>query len=521
MKVLLVNPESPVTLLSLNHAVRFVSEKTILPPLGLLTVAAMLPTSWEKRLVDLATTDMEDRDILWADYVFVGGMDVQKESARQVINRCKKLGATVVGGGPLFTEYYETFGDVDHLVLGEAEVTLSPFLKDLEEGCPKPMYTPDRWADVHETPVPLWELIDVTQYGVLSVQRSRGCPNNCEFCDVAERFGRRVRTKTTAQVLNELERLYALGWRREVFFVDENFTGSNVKEDVLPAIIDWVKQRHHPFSFCGQVPISLADDEELLHLMGEAGFEGVFVGIETPCRESLAECNKVQNLNRDLVASVQKIQRSGMQVQGGFILGFDSDPPDIVDDLIQFIQQSGIVTAMVGVLYASPGTRLHERLAREDRLLESVYGDNKDFAINIIPKMGVENLVNGYQKVLRTIYSPDYYYARVRTFLKIYRPLHKAQNRPNWRDIRAFFRSIWCLGVIDEGRALYWKLFFWGLRHPRDLRLAIILAVLGFHFRRVVADSGDMQSFTSLPIADNCRIPSRKYGVVQAKVAPV
>jgi radical SAM superfamily enzyme YgiQ (UPF0313 family) len=487
---LLVNPETPVTFWGLKHALKFMSRKALLPPLGLLTVAAMLPERWEKKLVDLGVTTLDDRDIRWADYVFVGGMSVQRASARSVIDRCKELRAKVVMGGPLVTVYHEEFDDVDHLVLGEAEVTLPFFLRDLAEGQPQHIYQSDRWADMHETPAPLWDLADVNQYGMLPVQYSRGCPFDCDFCDVTVLFGHRMRTKTAESVLRELDRLYALGWRREVFFVDDNFIGNrqNLKQEVLPAITDWMDRHRYPFSFYTQTSLNLADDDELMHLLAQAGYECVFIGIETVGDEGFVECNKVQNRHRDLVASVHKIQRFGMQVQGGFILGFDSDPPSVFDDMIDFIQRSGIVTAMVGLLLAPRGTQLYERMARENRLLHNPSGDNTDGYTNFVPKMGLAELRGGYRKVVGTLYRQDRFYERIWQFLQTYEPVHKTRLGYGWKDARRFFSCVYCLGIKDGGRRQFWRLLFWALRHPRDLHLVLLLAVMGYHFRQVFAD---------------------------------
>jgi radical SAM superfamily enzyme YgiQ (UPF0313 family) len=490
MRILLVNPETPVTFWSLKHALKFMSRKALLPPLGLLTVAAMLPEEWEKKLVDMGVTTLEDEDIRWADYVFLGGMSVQSDSARAVIDRCKALGAKIVAGGPLYTVFHEDFDDVDHLVLGEAEVTLPRFLQDLEAGRPQHMYRSDEWADMHVTPAPLWELADVSQYGMLPLQYSRGCPFDCDFCDVTVLFGHKMRTKTPESILHELDRLYALGWRREVFFVDDNFIGNRkkLKAEALPAITDWMERHRYPFSFYTQTSINLADDDELMHMLAQAGFGCVFIGIETVGEDGFVECNKVQNRNRDLVESVHRIQRFGMQVQGGFILGFDSDPPSIFDDMIDFIQRSGIVTAMVGLLLAPRGTKLYERMAREDRLLHYSSGDNTDGCTNFVPKMGLAKLRGGYRKVVGTLYSQERFYERVWQFLETYRPVHKSQLSHNWQDARSFFSCVYCLGIKDEGRRQFWRLLLWALRHPRDLHLVMLLAVMGYHFRQVFAD---------------------------------
>jgi radical SAM superfamily enzyme YgiQ (UPF0313 family) len=492
MKILLVNPDIPLTFWSFKNALKFISKKAVIPPLGLLTVAAMLPREWETKLVDMTTTKLRDRDIQWADYVFITAMLIQQKSADQIIERCREIGAKVVVGGPLFTSLPEQYVHVDHLVLKEAELTLPLFIKDLQEGCPRKVYNTHEKADLHQTPIPLWNLIKRKKYAMMCIQYSRGCPFGCDFCDVTTLFGHKIRTKTTKQVLDELESLYALGWRDEVFFVDDNFIGnkSRVKTELLPAVIDWMRRRKYPFSFNTQASINLADDEELMALMVQAGFDCVFIGIETPNEDSLIECNKVQNKGRDLVACVKKIQRSGMQVQAGFILGFDSDKPSAFDALIQFIQKSGVVTAMVGLLNAPRGTKLYHRLMMENRLSEAATGDNTNFSMNFVPKMGIEDLLKGYKKVVSTIYSPRNYYERVLTFLRDYKPGKNNRVRFRFCDVKAFLRSTWRLGIIGKGRLAYWKLIFWSLRSPRYLHLAVTLAICGFHFRTMFESYG-------------------------------
>jgi len=491
MKVLLVYPEYPNTFWSFKYALKFISKKASFPPLGLLTMAAMLPKEWEKKLVDMTATTLSDRDIRWADYVFISAMSIQKESAKKVIAKCKRSGARIVAGGPLFTTGYEDFGDVDHLVLNEAEITLPHFLEDLKEGHPKHIYTSNEWADIKKTPIPLWELADMKKYASMCIQYSRGCPFNCEFCDVTLLFGHKVRIKTKDQILAELEGLYSQGWRGGVFVVDDNFIGNKakLKKEILPTMIGWMEKRKHPFFFNTQVSINLSDDEELMQLMVQAGFDSVFVGIETPNEESLTECSKLQNKNRDLIACVKKIQRFGLQVQGGFIVGFDSDPLSIFERLIAFIQKSGIVTAMVGLLNAPRGTRLYQRLVKEDRLLKDISGDNTDLSTNFIPRMNYEALINGYKRILRTIYSPNHYCERILTLLINFKPLQKKKFQFHLYHIKAFLKSIWFLGIREKGRVYYWKLLFWSLfRRPQLFPMAVTFAIYGFHFRKIFGD---------------------------------
>jgi radical SAM superfamily enzyme YgiQ (UPF0313 family) len=487
MKILLVYPEFPDTFWSFKHALKFIHKKAASPPLGLLTVAAMLPPEWEKRLVDLNVTKLTPKDLAWADYVFISAMIVQREAARTLIARCKEVGAKVVAGGPLFTMEHEQFPEVDHCVLNEAELTLPLFLEDLANGCAQPLYATTEYPDIHQTPAPLWQLANLKHYDTVSIQFSRGCPFSCDFCNVTALLGHRPRTKTAAQIIAELDSLYARGWRKSIFFVDDNFIGNKkqIKSEILPALIEWRKGKiGMPFST--EASINLADDPELLRLMTQAGFDTVFVGIETPNEASLAECSKNQNKGRDLVESVKLLQRAGLQVQGGFIVGFDNDPLSIFQQQIDFIQKSGIVTAMVGLLQAPPGTRLYERMQKEGRLVSEMSGDNVDGSTNIIPMMGLEPLREGYRKLLAQIYAPQFYYERVLTFLREYHP-PEIRVHLELQSILALWRSIYQLGIRGVERAHYWRLFFWTLfRRPRLFHLAITLAIMGFHFRQVV-----------------------------------
>ncbi|MGD9057500.1 MAG: B12-binding domain-containing radical SAM protein [Desulfobacterales bacterium] len=485
MKTLLLYPSFPDTFWSFKHALKFIHKRSAFPPLGLLTVAAMLPANWSKRLIDLNVTPLTEKDMAWADCVFVSAMAVQRESARNTITRCKKAGLKVVAGGPLFTDEHKAFEDVDHFVLNEAELTLPSFLSDLEGACPQRVYQTSEFADLSQTPPPLWHLIDMKRYAAMSIQFSRGCPFNCDFCNITALLGHRPRHKTAAQIITELDGLYGLGWRGNIFFVDDNFISNKkyLQNELLPALIEWQKDKRS-IRFNTEASVNLADDRSLMKMMVAAGFDSVFIGIETPAEEGLAECNKKQNKGRNLVESVRRIHRTGLQVQGGFIVGFDSDTPSIFQRQIDFIQKSGIVTAMVGLLNAPPGTRLHNRLKKEGRLAGLV-SCNTDGTTNIIPRMDLKALSDGYKSIMGHIYSPKFYYERVRTFLKEYKA-PEAKLPYSIHDLMAFLRSCIRLGIIGKERFQYWKLLLWTLRkRPELLPLAITFAIYGHHFRKV------------------------------------
>ncbi len=490
MKILLVYPEIPLTFWGFNNALKFVSKKSAEPPLGLITIAAMLPEEWEKKLIDMNVQPLKDKDILWADYVFLSGMNVHIKSFKEVIYRANKLGVKIVAGGPLATTEYQNFLGVDYFILNEAEITFPLFLKDLKNGVPKHIYTSTEFPDISLTPVPRWDLLQIKKYATMSIQYSRGCPYDCEFCSITMLNGRRPRVKKKEQFLGELNRLYSLGWRGDVSIVDDNFIGNKriLKKELLPALINWSKEKNYPFRFITEVSVNLSDDEELTRMLVEAGVFNVFVGIETPNDESLIECGKSQNLRRDLVASIKKLQYSGLIVSGGFIVGFDNDHPDIFNRQINFIQKSGIVTAMVGLLNAPRGTKLYKRLKSENRLIENITGNNVDGTINFIPKMNYPELLKGYSNILNTIYSQEGYYERIKQFLLNYKLPSWNSYRLNFTDVKAFLKLIWKLGIIEKGRIYFWKLLFTSLfKYPKKFSVALTFAVYGFHFRKVVA----------------------------------
>jgi len=488
MKILLVSPATPDTFWSYKHALPFVSKRAAFPPLGLLTVAAMLPDDWQLRLVDLNVTRLADAAIEWADYVFISAMIVQEASARGVAARSAALGKPVIAGGPLFTTGHHRFPEIPHFVVGEAEGIMPRLLSDLTAGCLRPIYQDPEKPQLGDTPVPRWDLINLRHYASMSVQFSRGCPFNCEFCDIVAMYGRVPRVKTPAQMLAELDALVDAGWKSGIFIVDDNFIGHKARvKELLRALIEWRARRKVRLPFITEASLNLVDDPELLELMVAAGFKSVFIGLETPDEQSLAECAKFQNSSRDLVAAVREIQNAGLQVLGGFIVGFDHDSPSIFERQWRFIQDAGVVTAMVGLLNALPQTRLYARLKEEGRLLGESTGNNLDAVLNFIPKLDRETLLTGYRELVQRLYAPQAYYRRALTFLREYRE-RGPRARFRWRDLRALLRSFWVVGVRNRGRREYWKYFAKALLlYPRAFGEAMHLAIVGHHFRRVAA----------------------------------
>ncbi|MFX1382888.1 MAG: B12-binding domain-containing radical SAM protein [Promethearchaeota archaeon] len=522
MKILLIYPKYPKTFWSYSDVLKIIDKKAIFPPLGLLTVASMLPEEWEKKLVDCNVNDLTDADLIWADMVFISAMIVQKDNVYSILMRCSALNKTVVVGGPLFSAIPQDFEDmgISHFVLNEAEITLPLFLKDLEEGKAKKMYHSSERPDLKNTPIPMWSLIDFNDYYSALIQYSRGCPFNCEFCDIIVMNGRVPRTKSPKQIINELQAIYDLDFRGMVFFVDDNFIGN--KKDtklLLPKIIEWQQERDYPFNFFTESSLNLSEDTELMELMSEANFTNVFLGIETPSYDSLKECGKFQNIKIDLVESIRTIQEHGMQVMGGFILGFDKDPEDIFDAMIEYIQKTGIVTAMVGLLTALPGTRLWHRLKEEGRLIPGCTGENTDVVTNINPLMGMENLVNGYIHVLKTIYNPKNYYKRIETLLDHLKlnptVLNWDENTSNkkkkiqYGDSMMVLRIIWEIVIKSHNRFRFLRLLVRTLRKRPELRyIAAELAIYGHHFeknmKKVVKNKPNINN---LPIPQS--IPSK------------
>ncbi len=498
MRILMVYPEFPDTFWSFKHALKFINRKINNPPLGLMTISSLLPATWEKRLVDMNIKPLTNRDIDWCDMVFISAMDVQRGSVHKIITKIKERNKPIVAGGPMFSGPIEDFPQIDTFIKNEGEITLPLFLADLESGeSVKKVYSTTEYADIRNSPLPDLSILNLDNYDTMSVQLSRGCPFHCDFCNVTALLGHVPRLKTVAQIIAELDQLYAAGWRRNVFFVDDNFIGNKrfIKEEILPALIEWHKNKPG-FRYITEASINMADDPELLDLMAKAGFVDVFIGIETPNPASLVECNKKQNSQRDLIRNINVIQNHGMHVMAGFIVGFDSDTTDIFDQMITFIQESGIVTAMVGLLQAPFGTRLYERLLNEGRIISEMSGDNADGTTNIATKIQPEDLKNGYFRIMESIYSPELLYPRIKTFLRQFQPVQQRIGL-RFNEILAFFRTIIRMGLNFKEARYYWNLFFWTIGHDvKKIPMAITLVIYGYHFRTITKQNKKLLAVT-------------------------
>lgn len=472
MRVLLVYPEMPDTFYAMKHFMEVVDKKAAYPPLGLLTVASMLPSSWEKKLADLNVAALKEEDLKWADYVFLSAMNVQEESVGEIIKQCKDVGVKIVAGGTLFTHEHYRFPAVDHFVLNEAEITLPLFLTDLEKGELKHIYKTSEFADVTTSPLPAFDLIDKSDYLYDIIQYSRGCPYMCDFCDVTALLGRRPRTKTAEQIIEELDAINDDGHTQLVLFADDNLIGNKriLKAELLPALIEWRKKTQPSFYFATQLTVNLADDEELMQKLIDAGFRHIFIGIETPSEESLKVSHKTQNLKKNLLTTIHHIHSKGFIISGGFIVGFDTDDASIFKRQVQFIQESGIPLPIVNILKAPPGTDLYKRMRIEQRL-------SKPFAFtegdtNIIPVMDPVELYDGFIDVIDSIYTPEGSYQRLRKFFETYsfpKNTLKIKEKLSWAQVKMALLIMYRLGVVDSNRKYFWKMISWSLFNNRKM----------------------------------------------------
>jgi radical SAM superfamily enzyme YgiQ (UPF0313 family) len=462
-------------------------------PLGLMTLAALLPQHWEFKLIDENVEPLLDEHLEWAEIVCTGGMLPQQKGMLKIIERAHKHNLPVVLGGPDPTTQPNIYKAADYLVTREGEDTIPMFLKDLKKGVKKGVYISDGMADITKSPVPRYDLINFKNYIHVGIQYNRGCPFVCEFCDIIELYGRKPRTKTNEQIIAELDTLYKLGYRGHIDFVDDNFIGNknNVKK-VLPEIYKWSKEHKFPFYFTTEASINLADDEKLLEMMQDCDFRFVFIGIETPDEDLLVEMGKRQNVNKPIKESILKIYQHGMVVNGGFIMGFDNEKTTIAKSMIEFIQETGITLAMLGTLYALPNTQLTRRLRKEGRLFEE--GSNPDeetgidqlsSGLNFLTKRPRLDILRDYSKVVDYIYNPKRYFERV-----IYTALNIKVNykfKPTLGESLKYFRSfLRVTGKLGFNRVTgynYWKMIFLVLiKNIKGIEAAVNLAAMYIHF---------------------------------------
>ena len=492
IKVLMVWPRFPASFWSLGEVMEIIPERSLVPPLGLITVAALCPKQWEIRLVDLAFEELSDEDLLWANLVMISAMEVQREEVRQILERASKLSRRTMIGGPYASSEPEVLLPLaDHVVVGEPDEIFQEIATDLEAGSARRLYRVTEKPDVSRTPVPRFDLLALKKYSSMSVQFSRGCPFTCDFCDIITLYGRRPRTKSPAQLIGELDALLQLGWRKEVFVVDDNFIGNHKAALELARELErWQRRNQYPFGFFTEASIDLASRSDLLDAMVKANFCRVFIGIETPSVESLKESKKFQNLRRDPLDCIRFIQQRGLWVMGGFIVGFDHDPPDIFDRQIDFIERAAIPWAMAGVLQAPPTTPLYERMKSEGRLVQASPEPSNFSPPNFRTVLPLSELLSGTKRMMLTLYDPRRFYKRVFDSLERWQvqPEQQATALSSLYMLRVVFKSVWRQGVLSGYRRAYWHflgrlMMRWGL-NPHKRRFGFELALSGHHFIR-------------------------------------
>jgi len=508
--ILLVYPEVPGnTYWSFKYALKFIRKKSNMPPLGLLTIAALFPETCRLKLIDLNVATLDDADIAWADAVFISAMIVQRVSMEAVVNRCRKAGKTIVAGGPYVTSCHDEIEGVDHLLPGEIDDTFADFLEDLDRGTARPVYPMPEHPDISRRPLPRFDLLDMDAYGSMAVQYSRGCPFHCEFCDIWTVYGNRPRLKAADSLIAELDALYRLGWKGAVFLVDDNFIGNRrrVKSELLPSLQAWQETHGRPFHFFTEASINMAGDNALLHSMREAGFNQVFIGIETPSRKGLAETGKIQNLKVDMAAAIRTIQSYGIEVLAGFIVGFDNDTPDIFDRQIEFIEKNAIPKAMIGLLEALPGTPLHRRLKAEGRLLNTSDGNNTHaMRTNFRTIMDPDTLKEGYRKILAHLYDPRLknYFGRCNRLLDAIEYRDRFQRSIGAEEVRILLTSLFRQPFTPYGLQ-YMKYITRNLLRNRDLFAEVVaLSICGHHFHTITQQTLKKEKVAAL-LDETCR----------------
>ncbi|MFL0741767.1 MAG: B12-binding domain-containing radical SAM protein [Prochlorococcus sp.] len=486
MRTLFIYPKFPKTFWSYEKILELVNRKVLLPPLGLVTVAALLPQEWEMKLVDRNVREINEVEWQWAELVVISGMIVQKDDMQQQIADAKRRGLTVAVGGPFASSTPEApeLDLADFKVLDEGEITLPMFLEAIQSGKTSGRFSAEGdKPDVTETPIPRFDLLNLDAYDSMSVQFSRGCPFNCEFCDIIVLYGRIPRTKTPEQLIAELQTLYDLGWRRSIFLVDDNFIGNKRNAKLLlKAIRQWQEEKGYPFSFATEASVNLADDDEMMRMMHEARFESVFLGIETPDESSLESAGKVQNTRNPLDAAVDLITANGIRVMAGFIIGFDGEKDGAGGRIVDFVTRTGIPAAMMGMLQALPNTALWHRLEKEDRLIQdkdAAKGVNQTNLLNFKPTRPIRDIANEYVDAFCALYEPNAYMDRVYSYyLKMGAPRWKAAaTLPTWIDIRALTIVIWRQGIKRNTRSRFWR-YMLGMARQNPAMLEQFLVVL-------------------------------------------
>lgn len=503
-KILLVYPEVPNnTFWSFKYALKFLKKKSAMPPLGIITVAALFPEEYDLKLIDMNVELLNDKDIIWADAVFISAMIVQKNSMERVIAACNRLGTKVVLGGPHPTASYKEIHGVDHFVLGEVEDMFREFLDDLENGVAKKLYPlPERPDMFSRAIIPRFDLLNLKAYSSMSVQFCRGCPFKCEFCDIWKVYGNKPRLKNPEYFLYELDNLYDSGWRGPVFIVDDNFIGNKgkIKKWLLPALKKWQEDHNFVYRFFTEASINLAEDEELLAGMRDAGFNEVFIGIETPSTQCLKETGKTQNLKTDMQGAVRKIQQYGLEVMAGFILGFDSDTDDIFERQISFIQETGIPKAMVGLLTALPGTNLYSRLLKEGRIIGKSSGNNTDsISLNFKTIMARMKLIKGYKNVLSNIYDSNLknYFIRCNKLIDNLGDTVYFKRKFRIHDLMILFRSVFYQPFTPYGYQYIKFVIRNFIKHRKIFSETIRFSIIGHHFHTITQERRKIEKIIS------------------------
>jgi len=506
--VLLVYPKFDTSFWSFSYTLQYIGKKSSMPPLGLLTLGNMFPNGYNVKLVDMNVEPLTHRHVQWADLICTSTMIVQRRSLADVVTMARQAGKPIVAGGPHPTSYWEEMPEIDYLLLGEVEEIFSGFLEDLESGIAKRIYIPKERPAITRTPLPRYDLINMRQYGSMLLQFSRGCPFDCEFCDITKIYGRIPRTKTNEQILAEFQLLYDLGHRGSLFLVDDNFIGN--RRDALRflnACITWQKERGYPFNVYTEASMNLVEYPELMHNMVQAGFTSVFVGIETPTPEALIVTKKKQNIDKNdpyyLLHAVHTLQKNGLEVMGGFIIGLDGDLPNVFDLHIEFIKQAAIPIAMEGLLTALKDTDLYIRLKKEGRLIGDTTGTSIDTHLNFKPQMPEHILIKGYIRVLNAIYGHklEDYFERCWTFLKCLdrskSPVTASTPLTVQETLRFAFSTLRQILCSDESTSYIRFLGRVLTEKPSMIRDALILGAKGHHLRKVTQQVTAVESFKS------------------------